>query len=324
MIQDAPPSRHVVLFGATGTIGRAVRHVLLDRGYAVTCPVRPSSADQNAPPDYVAWDMTDAAALDRDVFQASSVQAVISCLASRLGTPAEAWAIDHDAHLRILEAAERKKVRVFVQLSAICVQKPELQFQFAKRAFEARLQASSVVHAIVRPTAYFKSLSGQIDRVKKGKPFVLFGNGKATACKPISDTDLATFIVNCLEHTEQQNCILPIGGPGPALTPLEQGAILFALLGKPPRYRRVPIVFMSAVISVLSLLGKVSTRAQNAAERAKIGRYYATQSMLVWNSAERRYDAAATPAFGTETLHAHYAAILDGARKNERTDTKLF
>ena len=56
-------------------------------------------------------------------------------------------------------------------LSAICVQKPKLAFQHAKLKFEDTLQTSGLNYAIVRPTAYFKSLTGQVKRVKQNRPF---------------------------------------------------------------------------------------------------------------------------------------------------------
>ena len=48
------------------------------------------------------------------------------------------------------------------------------------------------------------------------------------------------------------------------------------------------------------------------AELARIGRYYATESMLVWDAARQRYDADATPSIGTETLADYYAKLLRG------------
>jgi divinyl chlorophyllide a 8-vinyl-reductase len=77
---------------------------------------------------------------------------------------------------------------------------PDLAFQEAKLAFEAELIASGLTYSIVRPTAFFKSLSGQVARLKKGKPFLVFGDGTLTACKPISDRDLGTFIASCLHR----------------------------------------------------------------------------------------------------------------------------
>jgi divinyl chlorophyllide a 8-vinyl-reductase len=124
-----------------------------------------------------------------------------------------------------------KGIKNFVLLSAICVQKPLLGFQQAKLAFENELIASGLTYSIVRPTAFFKSLSGQVKRLKQGKPFLLFGDGQLTACKPISDQDLGQYMAKCLSDKNLQNAVLPIGGPGPAITPLQQGEYLFRLMG---------------------------------------------------------------------------------------------
>ena len=79
------------------------------------------------------------------------------------GVPKEAWAIDHRAHLLALAAAKEAGVGHVVLLSAICVQKPRLAFQHAKLAFERELLDSGLSYSIVRPTAFFKSLSGQVE-----------------------------------------------------------------------------------------------------------------------------------------------------------------
>jgi uncharacterized protein YbjT (DUF2867 family) len=113
-------------------------------------------------------DPADTTSLARDGFAGERLDAVISCMASRTGAPGDAWAIDHRAHLNALDAARQAGVRHFVLLSAICVQKPLLAFQHAKLAFEAALIESGLRYSIVRPTAFFKSLSGQIERVRRG------------------------------------------------------------------------------------------------------------------------------------------------------------
>lgn len=97
------------------------------------------------------------------------------------------------ATARALQAAQAAGVKHFVQLSAICVQKPLLAFQHAKLPFEKALTESELTCSIVRPTAFFKPLSGQLDRVKKGKPFLIYGDGQLAACKAISVDDLADF-----------------------------------------------------------------------------------------------------------------------------------
>jgi divinyl chlorophyllide a 8-vinyl-reductase len=181
-----------------------------------------------------------------------------------------------------------------------------------------------MTYSIVRPTAYFKSLSGQLERVKKGKPFLVFGDGTLTACKPISDDDLGDYLAGCLTDASRHNRVLPIGGPGAAITPRQQGEALFALLGRTPRFKKVPVALLDGIIALLAWLGRVAPGLAAKAELARIGRYYATESMLVWDAGKGRYDAAATPSHGTQTLLAHYQDLLSGAASHERGDHAVF
>jgi divinyl chlorophyllide a 8-vinyl-reductase len=308
----------VALTGATGTIGRAVLARLQAEGHDVLCVQRPGSAPPQGATALQA-DLTIPAGLDARALH--GVDAVISCMASRSGAPADAWAVDHAAQGTLLRAAQAAGVGQFVLLSAICVQKPLLEFQRAKLAFEQELAASGLRYAIIRPTAFFKSLSGQVARVQAGKPFLIFGNGEWTACKPISDRDLAAYIVGCLGDPARTG-ILPIGGPGPAITPRAQGQMLFDLLGQPPRFRSLPVGVMDAIIGALSLGGRAVPSLRAKAEFARIGRYYATESMLVWDGT--RYDATATPEFGTDTLRNHYAALIRGEIKTDLGEHAVF
>ena len=310
------PARRVLLLGATGTIGRATAAALLERGHSVVCLIRPAGGDpRRGLPDGVTLrfaEVTDAASLERDGFCGESFDAVVSCLASRTGSPSDAWAVDHQAHVDVLRIARQAGVRQMILLSAICVQRPQLAFQHAKLAFEKVLVASGVEFVIVRPTAYFKSLSGQVARLQRGKPFLIFGDGALTACKPISDADLGAFLVECLDNPARRNRVLPVGGPGPAITPRQQGEELFRLMGKKPRFRSVPVGMLDGIIWVLAVLGKLFPKLGDKAELARIGRYYATESMLVLDPRTGTHDAEATPSTGRETLFDFYAQLLQG------------
>lgn len=313
----------IFLLGATGTIGRATVRALVARGHEVVCFVR-GQADLPAGVMIRQGQVTDPTSMARDGFAAERFDAVVSCLASRTGTPATAWAIDHRAHVDALRLGQQAGIRQFVLLSAICVQKPTLAFQQAKLAFEAELTNAGVTYSIVRATAFFKSLSGQVARLKKGKPFLIFGDGLQTACKPISDADLGAYLADCLTDTARHNRILPIGGPGPAITPMDQGAELFRQLGMPAKYRSVPIRFLDRIIAVLDILGRILPRLKDKAEMARIGRYYATESMLVWDPVAGRYDADATPSAGKDTLADHYAKLLRGEVTADLGDHAVF
>lgn len=313
--------KSVLLLGATGTIGRATANALVAAGHKVTGPVRPGS-DAAVMAFAFPCTMTPTALLS--MMMEHACEAIISCVASRSGLPGDARAIDHDLNSAALNAATSAGITKFVLLSAICVQRPKLAFQQAKLAFQAKLRAAPLTWSIVRPTAFFKSLSGQLNRVRAGKAFLLFGNGELTACKPISNDDLARYLVQCLTDTTLQNRILPIGGPGPAMTPRAQAELLFEALGQTPRFRHVPIAMMSAIVSGLSIAGKVSSRLRDKAELARIGRYYATESMLVWDDAAGRYDPDATPEFGSEMLADHYKRLATEEIADDRGDHAVF
>lgn len=307
----------VLLAGATGTIGQAVAAELAGQGHEFISLSRREAGGA------IVCDLSTPGALTQ-ALRGRRVETVISCMATRSGAPSDAWAVEHDAQSVLLSEAAEAGARHFILLSAICVQRPRLAFQHAKLAFEEKLQASGLDWTIVRPTAFFKSLSGQVARVKDGKPFLVFGDGRLTACKPISDRDLARFIVSSLSDPAKRNRILPIGGPGPAITPQDQAARLFTLLQQEPRIRRVPVAVMGAVARSLDLLGRISPKMRDKAEFARTGLYYATESMLLWDQERARYDAEATPEFGSDTLWDHYADLIAGRATTDLGDHAMF
>jgi divinyl chlorophyllide a 8-vinyl-reductase len=314
-----------LLLGATGTIGLATARALRAAGHDVVVLVRrrpgraPADVAAALPGVTLVWgDVAQPDVVADCLARSGPIRSIVSCLASRTGVAADAMAVDCDAHRHALLAAQAAGVRQFVLLSAICLQRPRLAFQLAKLAFEAELQASPLDWVIVRPTAYFKSLSGQVDRVRRGGAFRVFGDGTGTACRPISDDDLAAYLVACLDDPSRQRRILPIGGPGPALTPLDQARLLADLSGQPLRVKSVPIGLLDRIATLLDTLARCTPRrwraaVQARAEYARIGRYYASESMLVWDAASQRYRDDLTPATGRDTLADHYRRLLAAA-----------
>jgi divinyl chlorophyllide a 8-vinyl-reductase len=86
----------------------------------------------------------------------------------------------------------------------------------------------------------------------------------------------------------------------------------------------VPLALLDIIIAVLENLGKLVPALAAKAELARIGRYYATESMLVWDEQKVCYDASATPSSGTRTLADHYRDLLNGATVSERGDHAVF
>mmetsp|Transcript_17604 Transcript_17604/g.71184 ORF Transcript_17604/g.71184 Transcript_17604/m.71184 type:complete len:307 (+) Transcript_17604:160-1080(+) len=256
----SPGDVRVVVFGATGYIGRYVTTEFAKRGYQVSAFTREKSGvkGKNSVDD-VRKDFADGVqVISGDVSDPKSVvnafgvepkaksTVMVSCLASRTGGIEDSNKIDYQATLNCLEEGYATGSRHFILLSAICVEKPLLEFQRAKLRFEAKLQElaekdESFSYSIVRPTAFFKSLAGQVKRVKDGSAYIMFGDGELSKCNAISERDLADFIANCASDPSKRNQILPVGGPGKPVTPKEQAEILFRLLDKEPKFSKAPI-----------------------------------------------------------------------------------
>ena len=64
----------------------------------------------------------------------------------------------------------------------------------------------------------------------------------------------------------------------------------------------VPVSLFDSIIGVLDFLGQFSQKMEDAAELARIGKYYAVEDMLTTSPAEK---------YGKVTLQNHYERIAD-------------
>ncbi|KAA8495447.1 Divinyl chlorophyllide a 8-vinyl-reductase, chloroplastic [Porphyridium purpureum] len=325
-----PQDVNVVVFGSTGYIGKYVTKEFIKQGYRVTAFARPSSGIggkktmQDVRDDFEGGDVRFGDVTDLESVKAAfenlpdaKSTIVVSCLASRGGGIKDSNLIDYQATLNTLRAGREAGASHFILLSAICVQKPLLEFQRAKLKFEAELSKEAerdqdFSFSIVRPTAFFKSLAGQFERLGQGNAYIYFGDGKLCKCNAISESDLAKFMVLCAHQEEKRNSILPVGGPGEPVTPLEQAELQFALLGKKPKYSSAPIALFDVIINVLDTMGRLIPPLREAAEFGRIGKYYATEDMV-------------GPSFGEDTLEAFFVQARDGGLSGQELgDASIF
>lgn len=314
----------IFVAGSTGYIGKNVVKYALDNGFDVVTAKRHSDnkhGQLNKKLKVIKISNND----NNWIADLEKVDVIISCLASRTGEPKDAHLVDYKLNCLLLEKAKALKCSQFILLSAICVQKPRLAFQFEKLAFEEELKKSGLNFSIVRPTAYFKSLSGQIENIKKGKPYVYFGDGQITQCNPISEKDLSLYILSCIKDKTKWRKILPIGGPKQSITPKDIGKILFEIFEVSPKYKSFPTKLLDAIKLLLLIISPFSNWAKNKSELIKIAKYYATESMLIWDEKKECYDANMTPSTGKDTLRDYFYSIknLDLQLEIDR-DSKLY
>jgi len=316
---DVGKGKTLVVAGATGYIGKAVVRESLRQGYNTVALVR--DASKVTSPEgkalygtffegakVVQCDVTNESALKLTLANMDEpVHSIVSCLASRSGVKKDAYLIDYQATLNCLRAGQSKDVgaKHFVLLSAFCCKNPWLQFQQAKLKFEAELQAQSdLSYSIVRPTAFFKSVSGQLEVIQSGAPFVMFGDGEVTRCNPISEADLATYLIDCIVDESRHGKVLNLGGPDEPLTMKKQGEMLFDSVGMKgeEKFFYAPLWLFDVIINSLQWAADTfnSEALENAAETGRIGKYYAVEDMLTTDPSEK---------FGTMTLKEHYDKI---------------
>jgi divinyl chlorophyllide a 8-vinyl-reductase len=316
-LEMSTKNKRVVVVGATGYIGKFVVQESVRQGYKTVAIVRPGSEPKD---DYfkgaevITGDVCDEQNLVDTAF-AQKADVVISCLASRSGVKADSYKIDYQATLNSLNAARKTGSAQFILLSAYCVQKPLLQFQNAKLKFEDALtSAGDITYSIVRPTAFFKSVSGQFELLEQGWPFVMFGDGEICKCNPIAESDLATYMINCIDDKSKHNKIIDLGGPDEGMTMKQQGEMIFDILGKEPKFWTAPVGIFDAVIGFLAFFGKFFDGAEDAAELGRIGKYYAVEDMLTTKAEEK---------FGSITLRQHYERIAVEGQEYDPYTTML-
>ena len=316
----------IAVVGSTGYIGKAVVRESVRRGYPTTAVMRDISKGQKEDKfkgaELKQFDVQDReACMAGTLFTKGNVDVVVCCLASRTGTKKDSYAIDYQASLNCAEAAKAAGARRFVLLSAYCVKSAErgdpyaLQFQYAKMELEKKLlelSDSSFDYVSVRPTAFFKSVSGQVEVVDGGGPFVYFdlGNDRTATCNPISEADLAAALIDQVADDAHKNTYWNLGGPDHGMSMKAQGEMIHDVLGKEgtPKLLGVPIGLFDFIINGLQWVADTfnSEKFEDAAELGRIGKYYAIEDMLTTDPSER---------YGRTTLRQHYEYIVENGQE---------
>jgi len=315
-----------IVAGATGYIGRAVVRECVSRGYNTISLVRDTTKaaldEALIGSSLVECDVQNVAEVQRlfseiasgkHAFSTSSgsaakplpIDIVCSCLASPSGIESEVYAIDYQATLNLLNAGRDPSIsaRHFVLLSAFCCRNPLLKLQQAKLKFEGKLyEQKDMTFSIVRPTAFFKSVSGQYESIMQGNSYVLFGDGAVTYCNPIAETDLATYMCDSAINEKQWGRILNVGGPDEPLSNKMLAEMMFRAIDKPAKFVYVPTEIFDWSIGMIDWIAKTfpSQKWEDVLETAKIGKYYAVEDMLTTEEEEK---------FGSIKMMDHFEKI---------------
>ena len=230
-----PPEQVRGGVGATGYIGRFVVKELVDQGYQVIAFARErggiggrqSSEEVTAdfPGAEVRFgDVTDPASIAAEAFD-QPTDVVVSCLA-----PAPAAERIPGPLITQRPSTPTSRDGLPGWPTTCCSQPsacrspagiPEGEAGLRSRVASGR--GDDPLHR--SPTAFSKVWAARWKAAARG-PYDVRG-GTLASCKPISEADLARFMADCIHDEAKRNQVLPIGGPGPALSAREQGEMLF-------------------------------------------------------------------------------------------------
>jgi uncharacterized protein YbjT (DUF2867 family) len=202
----------ILLFGATGNLGKEIAIVAISQGYELTIVVRNNNKAlqlESLTSNFIITDITDSSALTNIC---KGFDIVISALGKSVSPNDNSKPsfndIDLTANTNILEEAKKAAVKKFVYISAFHSEKYiHLEYFRVHHEFSQRLKSSGLNYSIIKPPALFSGYLDMIGMAKKGQLFNIGKGDKKT--NPISEVDLA---IECINSIKDDNVTKEIGG----------------------------------------------------------------------------------------------------------------
>jgi len=247
--------KKVLLFGATGHLGRALAGELKSRNYQLDLAVRNLARAESLkiPRDRILkWDPESAESLP-SIFGEPEV--VVSSLGKSVSPNARDKQsfneVDFQLNREILKLAIARNVRKFVYISAFHSERyPHLEYFRVHEAFCHELKHSGIDYSIIKPTSLFSAYLDMIPMAKKG---ALFTVGKGT-CKtnPIAENDVAKLAVDAIGLP---NTVIDAGGPG-VYTRRELAEILQQAIAPDRRVKRMPVSLLRCFLPLIRIVDR--------------------------------------------------------------------
>ena len=249
--------KKVLLFGASGNIGKAIAKSLSSKDYDVTAIVRTEKkgeALEGITGRYIVADVTRPETLN-GICEGYDV--VVSSLGKSVSpndrSKPSFMDVDLAANVNILKEAVSSGVKKFVYVSVFGAEKYlHLKYFKAHFLFEQSLIASGINYTIVRPPAVFSSFIDLMDMAKKGR-LVNMGRGDKRT-NPIYEGDLANIVV---DNISQSNEIIEAGGKE-VLARREINSVIQSEVRPGKKVRSVPIAMIKGLLPVVKLFDRNS------------------------------------------------------------------
>lgn len=245
----------VLLFGATGNLGRAIAKELVTQGFELTAVVRNEEKAKtlaNIAPHYRIADVCKPETFENIL---SNQDVVISALGKSVSpndrSKPSFMDVDLTANTHILAQAVKTGIKKFVYISAFHSEKYlHLDYFRAHHEFAERLKKSGIDYSIIKPPAIFSAFIDLIEMARKGQLINMGRGDKKT--NPIYESDLAKIIVASIAQT---NVTIEAGGKT-IYTRKQLNEIVQREVDNRKKIRTIPIGLFKALLPVVKLIDK--------------------------------------------------------------------
>ena len=245
----------LLLFGATGNLGKEIAKEAKRQGYDLTVVTRnQKKADLLAQVTYkyIVADITNPVSLI-NICQGFDI--VISALGKSVSPYDNSKPSFHDidlvANSNILREAKKSGVKKFVYISAFHSEKYlQLAYFRVHHEFSELLIKSGIDYSIIKPPAIFSAFIDMIEMAKKGL-LVQIGKGDKKT-NPIYEGDLAKITVDAIN---KQNSVIDAGGKT-IYTRRQLNEIIQHEVNGQKKIWTVPVGFVNATLPLIKLFNK--------------------------------------------------------------------
>jgi uncharacterized protein YbjT (DUF2867 family) len=236
---------HLLITGATGTLGRQIVRRALDEGHEVRCLVRsPRKAAflKEWGAELFRGDLCDPESL-KAAFE--GISAVIDTATARPTDSLSVKQVDWDGKVALIQAAKAANVDRFVFFSILDAEKyPNVPLMEIKRCTEAFLAESGLNYTILRPCGFMQGLIGQyaIPILEKQAVWVM---GETSPIAYMDTQDIAKFAIRALSVPETEKKSFPMVGSRP-WSAYEVIRLCERLSGQEAKVARMPMGLLRA------------------------------------------------------------------------------
>ncbi|OYU93375.1 MAG: NAD-dependent dehydratase [Bacteroidetes bacterium B1(2017)] len=247
--------KKVIIFGATGNLGKEIAKELVKQGYDLTVVVRNEAKGKSLSDITSKYIVADVFHLSNHENILDKQDIIISALGKSVSPNDQSKPtfkeVDYTANEGILNLATKAGVKKFIYVSAFHSEKYlHLEYFKVHHDFSELLKQSGIDYSIIKPPAIFSAFIDMIEMAKKGQ-LVHIGKGDKKT-NPIYEGDLAKITVDAIH---KQNSVIEAGGKN-IYTRKELNEIVQKGIDNKKSIKTVPLGLIKMALPMIKLFSK--------------------------------------------------------------------